>query len=69
MYSSELLKANALNVFKKSWIETLNLAPPLRDYTGSEGLRLEALNVSQYYTECFVQNSQVRYLNEQSEIL
>ena len=54
---SELFMANASYIFEKSWIENLNLAPPPRDYTGSEGLRLEALNVSQYYTECFVQNS------------
>jgi len=54
---SELFMANASYVFEKSWIENLNLALPPRDYTGSEGLRLEALNMSQYYTECFVQNS------------
>ena len=61
---SELFTVNASYVFEKSWIENLNLAPPPCDYTG-----LEALNVSQYYTECLLQNSQVRYLNEQSKIL
>ena len=66
---SDLFMANASYVFEKSWIENLNLAPPPRDYTGSEGLRLKALSVPQYHTGCFVQNSQVRYLNEQSEIL
>ena len=54
---SELFTVNASYVFEKSWIENLNLAPPQRDYTESEGLRLEALSVSQYYTECFMQNS------------
>jgi len=54
---SELFMANASYVFEKSWIENLNLVPPPRDYTGSEGLRLKVLNVSQYYPECFVQNS------------
>ena len=54
---SELFMANASYVFKRSWIENVNLAPPPYDYTGSEELRLEALNVSQYYAECSVQNS------------
>ena len=57
-------------MFEESWIEILNLAPPPRDCTGSER-RIQAgnsedLNVPQYYTECFVQNSEVGYLSELS---
>ena len=54
---SEIFMTSTLYVFEKSWIENLNLAPPPRDHTRSEGLKLEALNVLQYYTKCIVQNS------------
>ena len=57
---------NGSYLFKKSWIENLNLVSLPHDCTGNEGLRLETLNVTQYYTECFVQNSEVSYLSELS---
>ena len=59
---------NNAYVFEESWIENLNLAPLPRDCSGSERRTQvgssENLNVPQYYTEYFVQNSKISYLGE-----